>query len=296
MAIIFRCVLEHSDIIGLLIDLIALIVSIVLTFIIYRLERRHEEEHEAAEEKAQKMAMAEAAKVFLIDNDDEVEYLSLAEIAAKLNLKRKHCRSITTRFLRCSEAQQREILHQANIADIQVSTEAVSAALKSLQSDLDKYEFGRSILYDGAKYLHRAFERWSDFKISDVNPYIFENIESREWHDTQSVIPWYVTSHSATLSNYMGNYMHAEKQNRQQITPPVDMVFQQCNLGFCDEQMMTFWTMRIIIDACHTFSDISHCDDFDESLIQTQEDMYYYTLATLCTAYPTEGGTVNDKA
>lgn len=90
--------------------------------------------------------------------------------------------------------------------------------------------------------------------------------------------------------------MHAEKQNRQQITPPVDMVFQQCNLGFCDEQMMTFWTMRIIIDACHTFSDISRCDDFDESLIQTQEDMYYYTLATLCTAYPTEGGNVNDKA
>ena len=139
MAIIFRCVLEHSDIIGLLIDLIALIVSTVLTFIIYKLERRHEEEHEAAEEKAQKMAMAEAAKVFLLDNDDEVEYLPLAEIAAKLNLKRKHCRSITTRFLRCSEAQQREILHQANIADIQVSTEAVSAALKSLQSDLDKF-------------------------------------------------------------------------------------------------------------------------------------------------------------
>ena len=54
--------------------------------------------------------------------------------------------------------------------------------------------------------------------------------------------------------------------------------------------------MRIIIDACHTFSDISRCDDLDESLIQTQEDMYYYTLATLCTAYPTEGGTVNDKA
>lgn len=293
---IYRWILEHSDIIGLLIDFIALIVSIVLTVIIYRLERRHEKEHEAAEEKAQKIAMAEAAKVFLIDNDDEVEYLPLAEIAAKLNLKRKHCRLITTRFLRCSEAQQREVLHQANIADIQVSTEAVFAALESLQSDLDKYEFGRSILYDGAKYLHRAFERWSEVEVNDINPYIFENIESREWHDTQLEIPWYVTRHSATLSNYMWSYMYAEKQNRQKITPPVDMVFQQCNLGTCDEQTMTFWTMRIIIDACHTFSDSSCCDGFDESLIQTQEDMYYYTLAMLCTAYPTEGGTANDKA
>lgn len=292
---IYSWILEHSDIIGLIIDFIALVVSVILTVVIYKLERRHEKEHEAAEKKAQKAALAEAARVFLIDNDDEVDYLPLAAIAAKLKLKRKHCRSITTRFLRCSEALQREILHQANIADIQVSTEAVSAALKSLQSDLDKYEFGRSILYDCAKYLHRAFERWSEVEVNDINPYIFENIESREWHDTQSEIPWYVTSHSATLSDYMWSYMHAEKQNRQQITPPVDMVFQQCNLGSCDEQMMTFWTMRIIIDACHTFSDISRCDDLDESLIQTQEDMYYYTFATLCTAYSTEGGTVNDK-
>lgn len=293
--VIYRWILEHSDIIGLLIDFIALIVSIVLTVIIYRLERRHEKEHEAAEEKAQKMAMAEAAKVFLIDNDDEVEYLPLAEIAAKLNLKRKHCRSITTRFLRCSEAQQREILHQANIADIQVSTAAVSAALKSLQSDLDKYEFGRSILYDSAKYLHRAFERWSRVEVSDIDPYIFENLEVSKWHDIQSKVPWRVCEDSATLSNYMWGYLHADKVKKQLIAPPVDMVFQRCNLGTCDEQTMTFWTMRIIIDACHAFSAISCCDSFDESLIQTQEDMYYYTLATLCTAYPTEGGTVNDK-
>ena len=66
------------------------------------------------------------------------------------------------------------------------------------------------------------------------------------------------------------------------------MVFRQCNLGTCDEQIMTFWTMRIIIDACHTFKDFSAVNDFDESLIQTQEDMYYYTLATLCTAYSVE--------
>ena len=71
-------------------------------------------------------------------------------------------------------------------------------------------------------------------------------------------------------------------------------MFQQCNLGTCDEQTMTFWTMRIIIDACRVFNDASCFDDFDESLIETQEDMYYYTLATLCTAYPT-GGIVNDK-
>ena len=297
---IYSWILEHSDIIGLIIDFIALVVSVILTVVIYKLERHHEKEHEAAEEKAQKMAMAEAAKVFLIDNDDEVEYLPLAEIAAKLNLKRKHCRSITTRFLRCSEAQQREILHQANIADIQVSTEAVSAALKSLQSDLDKYEFGRSILYDGAKYLHRAFERWAAVEIDDDNPYIFEDPEKSEWHNSsecQGKVSWRFSDNASLLSSYIWSYLNAEKLglDKNQIEPPVDMVFQKCNLGTCDEQGMTFWTMRIIVDACHSVCTTQVTDIFDECLIKTQEDMYYYTLATLCATYTAKEGEQNDR-
>lgn len=178
---IYSWILEHSDIIGLIIDFIALVVSVILTVVIYKLERRHEKEHEAAEEKAQKAALAEAARVFLIDNDDEVDYLPLA---AKLKLKRKHCRNITTRFMRCSEKQQREILCQANIPDIQLSMDEVWAALEKLQADLQRYEFGRSILYDGAKYLHRAFDRWAAVEIDDVNPYIFEDPEKSEWHNS----------------------------------------------------------------------------------------------------------------
>ena len=283
-------ILEHSDSIGLSIDFISLIVSIFLTVIIYRLERRHEKEHELAEEKAQKLAVFEVAKVFLIDNDDEVEYLPLAEIAAKLNLKRKHYRSITTRFLRCSQKQQEEILRQANVVDIQISMDVVKIALEKLQTDLENFEFGRNILYDGAKYLHRAFERWAEEEVKDVNPYIFENLEKSEWYGSQSKIPLRSFDHIDPLYSYMRSYQHAEELGlcRDQIEPPVDMVFRQCNLGTCDEQIMTFWTMRIIIDACHTFKDLPGVDNFDESLIQKQEDMYYYTLAMLCTAYSVE--------
>ena len=296
---IYNWILEHCDIIGLVIDFIALVVSVILTVVIYKLERRHEKEHEAAEEKAQKAALAEAAKVFLVDNDDEVEYLPLAAIAAKLKLKRKHCRNITTRFLRCSEKQQSEILCQANIPDIQISMDEVSAALGKLQTDLQQYEFGRSILYDGAKYFHRAFERWAAVEVDNVNPYIFENPEKSEWYngpESQGNISWRFSDNSSPLSSYMWCYLHAEELelNKAQIAPPIDMVFQQCNLGTCDEQDMTFWTMRIIIDACHSFCKTEIADFFDECLIETQEDMYYYTLATLCATYPTKEGEQND--
>lgn len=99
------------------------------------------------------------------------------------------------------------------------------------------------------------------------------------------------------LSSYIWSYLNAEKLglDKNQIEPPVDMVFQKCNLGTCDEQEMTFWTMRIIIDACHSFCTTQVTDIFDECLIKTQEDMYYYTLATLCATYTAKEGEQNDR-
>lgn len=291
LLVCYKWLLEHSDIIGLTIDVVSLIVSVILTIAIYRLERRHEKEHEEAEEKANKLAVSESAKVFLIDNDEEVEYLHLSEIAAKVKIKRKHCRNITTRFLRCSKALQDEILRQANIANVQISMTEVETALEKLQADLEKYNFGRSILYDDAKYFHRAIEKWADAKIDNVDIYIFEDLERSKRHGEDSRILWRASEHSAPLWHYMRSYLHAEEQglDKAQIVPPVDMVFQQCHLDICDEKTMTFWTMRIIIDSCYAFRNLEGYDTFDEALIQTQEDMYYYTLDILCKAYSAKG-------
>lgn len=292
---IYVWIIEHSDILGLIIGFLTLLVTFFLTIAIYLLGRRHEKEREKAEEKAQKLAVIEAAKVFLIDNDEEVEYLPLAEIAAKLKLKRKHCRQLTTRFLRCSDLQQQEIIRQANIPDIQITMDDVGFALELLQTDLDRCEFGRHILYDNAKYLHRAIERWSNVTLEDVNPYIFENLRISEWHEDEA-ISWRLGNGNATLLSYMWDYLHSDEFNvdRDNIVPPIDMVFHQCNLGTCDESIATFWTMRIIIDACHIFKHEQYDSFFDESLIQTQEDMYYCTLAVLCNAYPRERANSNE--
>lgn len=287
---IYRWLVGHVDILGLTIDFLSLAVSIVLTIVIYKLERRHERDREKAEERAQELAISESAKIFIIDNEDEVEYLPLAEVAAKLNLKRKHYRNIITRYLRCNEQQQKEILRQANVPDIDVSTKKVRSALRNLQADLDRMGFGKRILYDGAKYLHRAFERWSGLHIDDVNPYIFEPLQKSKWLERQEKV-LQEFKYKTTLFSYMFDYAHSENIgiDKSEIQPPIDMVFQKCDLGTCDECYMTFWTMRIIVDACHVINDSSCEDVFDESLIETQEDMYYYTLSVLCQTYATEG-------
>lgn len=265
-------------------DVTSLVVTTVLTIKIYRLERSHEKEREQMEAKAQEKAIAEAARVFLIDNEDEIEYLPLSAIAKTLKLKRKHHRAITTKFLRCSEEVQKEILKQANSQTIEVSKEQVSAALKLLKDDIKTYCFGRDVLYGGAKYFHRAMERYSGEKIETVNPYRFEDFVNTRLYEDDAHRLLKNTQFNRTLYDYMYDYRHSGRTNWL-IQKPMDMVWEQCNLGECPEEIMTFWTMRIVIDCCRVFAESKEDFIFDEDLIETQEDMYYYAVMALYSTY-----------
>ena len=266
------------------VDVLSLIATVVLTVAIYWLQRSHEKEREQMEVEAQKKAVAEAARVFLIDNEDEIEYLPLSAIAKSLNLKRKHHRAITTKFLRCSEEVQKEILKQANFQPIEVSKEQVSAALKLLKDDIKTYCFGRDVLYGGAKYFHRAMERYSDEKIETVNPYRFEDFVNTRLYEDDAHRLLKNTQFNRTLYDYMYDYRHSGRTNWL-TQKPMDMVWEQCNLGGCPEEIMTFWMMRIVIDCCRVFDESEEGFIFDEDLIETQEDMYYYAVMALYSTY-----------
>ena len=268
-------------------DLMNFLATSALTIAIYGLQRSHEKEREQMEAKAQKKAVAEAARVFLIDNEDEIEYLPLSAIAKSLNLKRKHHRAITIKFLRCSEEVQKEILKQANFQPIEVSKEQVSVALKQLKDDIKAHGFGRDILYDGAKYFHRAIECYANGKIDTANPYIFEDIRRTHFYQGDSLKLLKDTSYNGTLYGYMYDYLHSADFGKSKwlLQPPIDMVWERCDLGRCSEEIMTFWTMRIVIDCCRVFAESEEDFIFDEDLIETQEDMYYYAVMALYSTY-----------
>ena len=67
----------------------------------------------------------------------------------------------------------------------------------------------------------------------------------------------------------------------------MDVLFEQFDLGMCDERIVCFWIMKYIITVCeilydHELTGVQKEDwreySFDESRIETYEDMYYYTL------------------
>lgn len=163
----------------------------------------------------------------------------------------------------------------------------MSAALKRLKDDIKACGFGRDILYDGVKYFHRAMERYSDEKIETVNPYIFEDIRRTHFYQGDSLQLLKDTSYNGTLYGYMYDYLHSADLGKSKwlLQPPIDMVWSQCDLAGCPEEIMTFWTMRIVIDCCRVFAESEEDFIFDEDLLETQEDMYYYAVMALYSTY-----------
>ena len=85
----------------------------------------------------------------------------------------------------------------------------------------------------------------------------------------------------------MYDYLHSADLGKSKwlLKPPIDMVWSQCDLAGCPEEIMTFWTMRIVIDCCRVFAESEEDFIFDEDLLETQEDMYYYAVMALYSTY-----------
>ena len=145
------------DIIQIVIGCLSLVATIAVSFIVYWLQIRHEKEIQRMEEKQRQKDLEEKAKLFLIDNKSELEYLPWCFIAASICQLDKHTREIYKSFCRCSEELRNEILKQAGFEITSIKEKFwVSNCIEALKKDIQKYNLGRDYLYDGAKYFHRS--------------------------------------------------------------------------------------------------------------------------------------------
>lgn len=298
----YTWICNNSEVLGFTTDCISIALTLILTVGIFLLERHHtkvrelledthQREREALETKAKQQSISEAARIFTIDNDDEIEFLPLCEIASQLQFKRKHCRGIITRFLRCSRDVQKEILRQNNYDEMNITEANISYALDCIQKDFDKHSFGENILYDGAKYFHRALRDWSDKSISHYNNYIFDNLRLKEYK--ASFRSPLFQSETTSLLSYMYDYLELNQHDG--IIPPINEMKQKTNWTCCDESATTYWTMRVLINGCHSLHN-PDIENIEEEILETQEDMYYYTVLVLYKTYCVDkSGESNDK-
>ena len=277
---------QNSDIISLFLDGFSLIISIVLTCFIFFFETRRNVELEQIEAKRREAEVNHKAQSFLAEFEDEQDYLILSYCAKKLQLKRKHHRKITTKFLALEPEVQQAVLKMVSVDNVEFDNEMFNKALKCFRNELNALDIGQDFLYDGGKYFHRAFENYSACSIENVNPYIFTSIlaEIRKKNKDKSI--FFNRDSNDTFYGYVCEYFRVEESGykKEDFLKPIDELNSIVNLHTCSEHEMTFWIMRIIVDICHWFDDSSWLS-LHEDLIQTYEDMYYYAAMTLCMYY-----------
>lgn len=276
------------EIIQIIISVLTLLVTAVVPIMIYWMQKRHEKEIEKIQEKQYYKELSEKANAFLIDHENERDYLPWCVVASAIHRQEHHCRKIYTDFCRSSTELQNEILKQAGLSiDNIVGDKWIDTSFDEIRNDIKDYKLGRDWLYDGAKYFHRGFERYREDEWVDT-PRIFDPINKDGFF--KSVFPNSSIDIGSYIDEYFYYYLGSHKEFDVPPIPPIDYVEQLVHISSCEEKEVCRW----IMDLVHNISIIIHNrnanlendiwhQNITDAQAETYEDKYYETL--LCIFY-----------
>lgn len=281
-----------GDWVQTIIGVLSLIATVVLSIVIYKLERKHQAAMENAEKKREYKELVERAHLFMSENNEEIGYLPLCVLATKLHRHDNHTRKIYTNFCRCSIELQEEILKQAELVNkIPSNDEWIDKCFCRLRQDIKKHKLGSDHLYDGAKYFHRAYERYKGEKWNELTT-VFD-------FETIVIGSGFYAPKKQSLLDYINEYfLFLYSKNKPALYihnpyPPFDYFWELYGLGEASEVEVCRW----IMEAVHSTLIIIHNREFGvkevnhimgDSQPQTFEDKYYETLMWLYFTYNEE--------
>ena len=232
------------------------------------------------------------ARKFCAKYESEISLLPLAQIAFCVDPIHNNVRKMYTDFCLCTEKVRREIIRLKELPWIETDGEWIDKCISQIDKDMqDKGYISRSLLYEGAKYFHRAFLLYSEERIKEYSPQVFELLD-------KSYVG--LLGPYNDLEKYVGDYFYfKEADPERKIIPPGDYMWDVCDLGGCPEDEMTFWVCKFIIVCCTrisyenqeppsaaNFEDVFWDVDYvDYNKISTIEDLYYYALYWLYYTY-----------
>lgn len=288
-----------SEIIQIVIGTLSLVATVAVSFLIYWLQHRHEKEMERIGERQRLEKLTEEAHKFLIDNADEVEYLPWCVIATNQHRHANHIRKIYTNFSRCSVELRNKILEIAGFSLRTINgTDWVDKGFEKLEDDIEKYHLGEQpFLYDGAKYFHRSFESYKDLEYKGQYDRLFKTI-----YKQSPLFAWEKNkAGKISLSSYIEQYFDYVFDTDRKLSgleweepiPPVDYVWDGCELCNIDEDFVCFWVMELVGNFIINIH--NRIDELDEenmlfnnstdAQVETYEDRYYQILEWLYFTY-----------
>ncbi|MCR5800451.1 MAG: hypothetical protein K6G69_10285 [Lachnospiraceae bacterium] len=228
------------------------------------------------------------AQKFCMMYENEISLLPLCQIAFFIDPLHKNIRQMYSDYILLSSEVKKKVLEMKDVPTLIFSEKWIEKAIAAYEKQV--IELGltsRSFLYEGAKYFHYAYNRYSQIQVNEFNPCIFDRIYLR------GMTAGFLKNKKCTISSYIEDYLYYQKTGEEIIyDPPMDYLWDKMNLGNCPEHELSYWICLFIITSCYQIMNKSIYEDekweniyIHSNLIQTLEDMYYYALLQLYRTY-----------
>ena len=225
------------------------------------------------------------ARSFLVSHENEKNLIPLCQIAMIHSPEHKHVRAMYTEFILLPKVVQNYILKASNAESlINLDSLHYGEAIDLLCKDLEEYKLSSPrYLYMFGQYLHCAFDYYSECDISKYDNCSFTRLCKSSLiflHDVGSPI-----------DAYIDDYLWMKDNKKQtDAPPPMDYLWHEKNFGACQEEDLTYWLCRFVIDVCNNLYHRVKKADLDllyveDQYAETQEDMYYCALNALYNLY-----------
>lgn len=226
------------------------------------------------------------ARKFLINHESEKELIPLCQIALLNSPEHQHVRPMYTEFILLPKTVQLLILKSRN-ADSMMNMDSLhlGAAIDYFCKDLEKYELSsRRYLYMFDQYLYRAFSNYSEYNIRIYDNYSFMRLLEPGVGSLKNM-------EYSSIDAYIEDYLWL-KENESEVDaiPPMDYLWIAKDFGSCNEEDLTYWLCRFVIDVCNNlFHRVKKCGfdyvDVSDQYAETQEDLYYCVVNALYNHY-----------
>ena len=270
------------EIANLIISILSLAATIAISFVIYFLERHNQKITKEKEIK-------ETAKRFIIDNADEIDYLTWATIAVGCFPQNKHVRKIYNAFSYLDDETKKEVLKQRNLdCDLINDDSWIQDKISLIIEAIHKLEIGRDFLYDGGKYLTRSY----DYKSESVVDLEHSKFINDKYDDVFNLERMFLTHHGKlTYAQYLEDYLYC-KYDKPELMPkdkeiilPNDYLIEEEHLRKCHEDYLCFWMMVMVEEVMCYAVKYLHWKEKDHSstdaMAETYEDKYFSVLYEL---------------
>lgn len=280
------------EITTLIISILSLFASGFVSFAIFYMGKKSDNKRYKADVEYQ-------ARKFIIDHgDNDILYLPYCVIASGVNRHHKHIRQIYNDFDALPNDVQKEVLKQAGY-DYQLieSSDWINKGIREIEDFAEKYDFGNTFLYDGAKYFHRAFSDHSSALTSNYHELepLFEDKLGWNSPETIKIVQTNKLSFSLYLESYYQAFVLNDKRlNKNDAIKPLDYLNAIKNFHNCDEEELCFWVSEIISELSALVLRTRHGGSLNDiyingeisrgdALPETFEDKYYEALMHLYT-------------